>query len=166
MADIDPECHEDGEPDEHDESDEEEGEEDEDEEDDEDEDEEEEEEPILKYQRMGASLSQILMNDAASCLGVHEGFLTLGTYQGAVYVLDFHGNEIRRFHPHSKKVNDVSIEVTGEFVARCVLLTARIVTNVTPVSAVAPMMGPSLSTRCRPPQLTAQPTTIIAPSRE
>jgi hypothetical protein len=110
---------------EHDESeeDEEEGDdeddEDDDDDDDDDEEEDDEEEPILKYQRMGASLSQILMNDAASCLGVHEGFLTLGTYQGAVYVLDFHGNEIRRFHPHSKKVNDVSIEVTGEFVASC-----------------------------------------------
>ena len=80
---------------------------------------EDEAEPILKYERMGSSLTQILMNDAASCMGVHEGFLALGTYQGAVYILDFQGYEIRRFHPHSKKVNDVSIEKRGEFVARC-----------------------------------------------
>ena len=79
----------------------------------EDDEEEEEEEPILKYERMGSSLTQILMNDAASCMGVHEGFLALGTYQGAVYILDFQGYEIRRFHPHSKKVNDVSIEKRG-----------------------------------------------------
>jgi hypothetical protein len=88
------------------------------EEDDEDSEDDEEEEPILKYERMGSSLTQILMNDAASCMGVHEGFLALGTYQGAVYILDFQGYEIRRFHPHSKKVNDVSIEKRGEFVAR------------------------------------------------
>ena len=50
------------------------------------------EEPILKYQRLGASVSQILMNDAASCIGVHEAFIALGTFDGALYILDFQGN--------------------------------------------------------------------------
>jgi len=77
------------------------------------------EEPILKYQRLGASVSQILMNDAASCIGVHEAFIALGTFDGALYILDFQGNEIRRFHPHSKKLNDVSIDALGEFAASC-----------------------------------------------
>jgi hypothetical protein len=38
---------------------------------------------------MGASLSQILMNDAASCMCVHGSFLALGTYEGGIYLPDF-----------------------------------------------------------------------------
>ena len=38
---------------------------------------------MLKYQRLGASVSEILATDAACCLGVHEKFLVLGTQSGA-----------------------------------------------------------------------------------
>lgn len=50
---------------------------DEDEEDSEDEEDEEDEEPRLKYQRLGANVSEILREDAASCMVVHEKFLVL-----------------------------------------------------------------------------------------
>ena len=76
-------------------------------------------EPVLKYQRLGASVTEILAADAASCLAVHAKFLALGTVAGAVHVLDLNGNEIRRFKPHSARVNGISIDRTGEFVGSC-----------------------------------------------
>ena len=76
-------------------------------------------EPVLKYQRLGASVTEILAADAASCLAVHSKFLALGTIGGSVHVLDLNGNEIRRFTPHSARVNDVSVDSTGEFVGSC-----------------------------------------------
>jgi WD40 repeat protein len=80
---------------------------------------EEEQEPTLTYQRLGGSVPDILKADAASCLAVHAKFLALGTLAGAVHVLDLHGNEIRRFTPHSANVTDVCIDATGEFVGSC-----------------------------------------------
>lgn len=37
--------------------------------------EEEEEEPKLRYHRLGASVTELLRKDAASCMAVHEKFL-------------------------------------------------------------------------------------------
>ena len=76
-------------------------------------------EPILKYQRLGASVTEILSSDVAICLAVHSRFLALGTKSGGVHVLDLNGNEIRRFTPHSARINCVSIDSTGEFVGSC-----------------------------------------------
>jgi len=55
--------------------------------------EEEEEEPRLKYQRLGSSVTDILRQDAASCLCVSDKLLALGTHDGTIHVLDFAGNE-------------------------------------------------------------------------
>ena len=41
----------------------------------EEEEEEEEEEPKLKYQRLGASVTEILKHDSCSCLAAHEKFI-------------------------------------------------------------------------------------------
>lgn len=57
------------------------------------EEEEEEEEPRLKYQRLGSSVTEILSQDAASCLCVSDKLLALGTHDGTVHVLDYAGNE-------------------------------------------------------------------------
>lgn len=57
------------------------------------EEEEEEEEPRLKYQRLGSSVTEILRQDAASCLCVSSKLLALGTHDGTIHVLDFAGNE-------------------------------------------------------------------------
>ena len=56
--------------------------------------EEEEEEPRLKYQRLGSSVTEILRQDAASCLCVSDKLLALGTHDGTIHVLDFAGNEV------------------------------------------------------------------------
>ena len=55
----------------------------------------EEEEPRLKYQRLGASVTEILEKDPASCLCVSDKILALGTHDGTVHVLDINGNEVR-----------------------------------------------------------------------
>lgn len=83
------------------------------------EEEEDDEEPKLKYQRLGNAVVEVLRQDAGSCMVVHDKFLGLGTHWGAVYLLDFNGNEIRRFSCHSATVNELAIDDTGEFIASC-----------------------------------------------
>eukprot|EP00960_Hanusia_phi_P075784 768466-Hanusia_phi.AAC.5 len=85
----------------------------------EEEEEEEEEEPRLKYQRLGNSASDILKRESASAVRLHEKFLALGTVEGWIYILDFDGNEVRRFGAHTAIVNDLSIDRAGEFIASC-----------------------------------------------
>jgi len=81
---------------------------------------EEEEEPKLKYQRLGSTVAEILKQDAASCMKVHERFLALGTHWGSVLILDFNGNEIRNFKTvHTAKINEIALEDSGEWIASC-----------------------------------------------
>lgn len=80
----------------------------------------EEDEPQLKYQRLGGSVSEILKRDVASCLVVHPRFLTLGTHSGMLFVLDFEGNEIKRFSKHTVTINAISVEPSGEYIATAV----------------------------------------------
>lgn len=97
------------------------------------------EEPKLKYQRLGNAAAEMLKKDAASCLSVHDKFLVrrpcsprdmlsltsfrtlqaLGTHWGMLHVLDFAGNEIKRFPAHTATVNCISIDLNGEFLASC-----------------------------------------------
>eukprot|EP01117_Protostelium_nocturnum_P020637 TRINITY_DN938_c0_g2_i1.p1 TRINITY_DN938_c0_g2~~TRINITY_DN938_c0_g2_i1.p1 ORF type:complete len:911 (-),score=318.10 TRINITY_DN938_c0_g2_i1:20-2752(-) len=91
----------------------------EEEEEEEDEEDEEQEEPKLKYQRLGSSVIEILRKDAASCMAVHFKFLALGTHWGVVYILDFNGNEIKRFPSHSTTINELSVDAAGEYIASC-----------------------------------------------
>ncbi|BBN13096.1 vacuolar protein sorting-associated protein 41 [Marchantia polymorpha subsp. ruderalis] len=79
----------------------------------------EEEEPRLKYQRMGGSVPSLLSADAASCLTVAERIIALGTHDGTVYLLDYLGNEVKRFAAHSATVNELSFDADGEFIGSC-----------------------------------------------
>eukprot|EP01114_Cavostelium_apophysatum_P004970 TRINITY_DN1546_c0_g1_i1.p1 TRINITY_DN1546_c0_g1~~TRINITY_DN1546_c0_g1_i1.p1 ORF type:complete len:976 (-),score=258.51 TRINITY_DN1546_c0_g1_i1:28-2796(-) len=87
--------------------------------DEEEDDEEEDDEPKLRYQRLGANVIEILRKDAASCMAVHEKFLALGTHWGVIHVLDFNGDEIKRFPSHSATINELSIDEYGEYIASC-----------------------------------------------
>ncbi|KAL3690864.1 hypothetical protein R1sor_004515 [Riccia sorocarpa] len=78
-----------------------------------------EEEPRLKYQRMGGSVPSLLSGDSASCLTVAERIIALGTHEGTVYLLDYQGNEVKRFAAHSATVNELSFDVEGEFIGSC-----------------------------------------------
>ncbi|KAL3335965.1 hypothetical protein AABB24_031943 [Solanum stoloniferum] len=85
----------------------------------EEEEEEEEDEPRLKYQRMGASVPSLLSADAATCIAVAERMIALGTYGGAVHILDFLGNQVKEFAAHTAAVNDLCFDTDGEYVGSC-----------------------------------------------
>ncbi|KAF9386684.1 Vacuolar protein sorting-associated protein 41, partial [Podila verticillata] len=113
---------EDEEEEEEDEEEEEEEEEDDDEEEDSDEEEEEseeeeDEEPKLNYQRLGAGIGDMLKKDSASATTVSERFLAMGTHWGVVHIMDFEGNENQKFQAHQATVNDLSVDLEGEYVA-------------------------------------------------
>ncbi|KAL2623253.1 hypothetical protein R1flu_003458 [Riccia fluitans] len=76
-------------------------------------------EPRLKYQRMGGSVPSLLSGDSASCLTVAERMIALGTHEGTVYLLDYQGNEVKRFAAHSATVNELSFDAEGEFIGSC-----------------------------------------------
>ncbi|XP_067888326.1 vacuolar protein sorting-associated protein 41 homolog isoform X2 [Heterodontus francisci] len=86
---------------------------------DESEEEESEEEPKLKYERLANGVTEILQKDAASCMTVHDKFLALGTHHGKVYLLDVQGDVTQRFDISSVKVNQVSLDESGEHIGIC-----------------------------------------------
>lgn len=43
-----------------------------------------------------------------------------GMASGMVLITDYHGNESRRLYSHSKAVTDLSMDIKGDFLARCV----------------------------------------------
>ncbi|CAH2283279.1 vacuolar sorting-associated 41 homolog [Pelobates cultripes] len=77
------------------------------------------EEPKLKYERLSNGVSDILQEDAASCMTVHEKFLALGTHNGKVYLLDIQGNMTQKFDISSVKINQISLDDSGENVGIC-----------------------------------------------
>ncbi|XP_069586361.1 vacuolar protein sorting-associated protein 41 homolog isoform X2 [Ranitomeya imitator] len=78
-----------------------------------------EEEPKLKYERLSNGVTDILQDDAASCMTVHEKFLALGTHSGKVYLLDIQGNMTQRFDISTVKINQISLDEGGEHVGVC-----------------------------------------------
>eukprot|EP00884_Botryococcus_braunii_P013195 jgi/Botrbrau1/21877/Bobra.0249s0007.1 len=88
-------------------------------EDDIEEEEEEEEEPRLKYQRLGASVTELLVQTSATCLCVSDKILALGTLEGSVHVLDITGNEVKRLNAHKQTVNCICFDETVEYIASC-----------------------------------------------
>ncbi|XP_019486576.1 PREDICTED: vacuolar protein sorting-associated protein 41 homolog [Hipposideros armiger] len=86
---------------------------------DESEEEESEEEPKLKYERLSNGVTEILQKDAASCMTVHDKFLALGTHYGKVYLLDIQGNITQKFDVSPVKINQVSLDESGEHMGVC-----------------------------------------------
>ncbi|XP_069776750.1 vacuolar protein sorting-associated protein 41 homolog isoform X7 [Narcine bancroftii] len=86
---------------------------------DESEEEESEDEPKLKYERLGNGVTEILQKDAASCMIVHDKFLALGTHHGKVYLLDIQGDVTQHFDISSVKVNQISLDESGEYIGIC-----------------------------------------------
>ena len=88
----------------------------------EDSDESSEEEPQLKYHRLVGSLPAIFEqeNNTATALCVSDKLIILGTNLGFLYILNFEGycGELK-FRPHVGAVRDVSIDLSGEYVASC-----------------------------------------------
>ncbi|XP_023569135.1 vacuolar protein sorting-associated protein 41 homolog [Octodon degus] len=86
---------------------------------DESEEEESEEEPKLKYERLSNGVTEILQKDAASCMTVHDKFLALGTHYGKVYLLDVQGNITQKFDVSPVKINQISLDESGEHMGVC-----------------------------------------------
>ena len=82
---------------------------------------EDEEEPKLKYERIGEDILEKIGDDHVSCMAMHSKFLAIGTKDGHVLISDHEGYLIvsREFSMHSCTVNDISIDVAGEYVASC-----------------------------------------------
>uniref|UniRef100_A0AAR2J862 Vacuolar protein sorting-associated protein 41 homolog n=1 Tax=Pygocentrus nattereri TaxID=42514 RepID=A0AAR2J862_PYGNA len=104
-----------------------------------------EEEPKLKYERLANGVTEILQQDAASCMTVHDKFLALGTHFGKVFLLDIQGNVTQKYEIVSKpglrlhsislingyhnmslciadikvKINQISLDESGEHVGIC-----------------------------------------------
>nr|XP_020011261.1 vacuolar protein sorting-associated protein 41 homolog [Castor canadensis] len=81
--------------------------------------EESEEEPKLKYERLSNGVTEILQKDAASCMTVHDKFLALGTHYGKVYLLDIQGNITQKFDVSPVKINQISLDESGEHMGVC-----------------------------------------------
>ncbi|TFY56330.1 hypothetical protein EVJ58_g7708 [Rhodofomes roseus] len=92
------------------------GSEDGDEDSDEDE-EDEDEEPALKYERLGGITHQLLQKDSASAIAYANQRIALGTHGGMLHILSLTGELIKSFQPHSASVTDISVDLTGEWVA-------------------------------------------------
>jgi WD40 repeat protein len=41
----------------------------------------------------------------------------MGTHWGVVHIMDFEGNENQKFQAHTATVNDLSVDLEGEFIA-------------------------------------------------
>ncbi|KAI0748728.1 vacuolar assembling protein VPS41 [Daedaleopsis nitida] len=92
-------------------------EEDDDDDDDDDEDDEDDEEPSLKYERLGGIAHQLLAKDSASALAYSNGRLALGTHGGKLHVLTLDGQLVKPFAAHTASVLDISLDITGEWIA-------------------------------------------------
>ncbi|KAJ1943590.1 Vacuolar protein sorting-associated protein 41, partial [Linderina macrospora] len=75
------------------------------------------EEPALRYKRLGGNIQALFEKDTASALIASDRFLVLGTHWGHVVIMDFEGNEVKRWRAHSATVNSVSIDLDNEYVA-------------------------------------------------
>lgn len=73
----------------------------------------------MKYQRLEADTGDLLLETEAACLCVSNKMLALGTRDGTVHLLDYDGNEVKRFQAHKGPVNDLCFDETAEFVGSC-----------------------------------------------
>lgn len=84
------------------------------------EEEEDEEEPLLKYQRLGTSVQELLDTAGASCVSCSSKVLAVGTHEGKVHVFDTLGHiEVKCFEAHNATVNDIGFDEHCEYLASC-----------------------------------------------
>ncbi|KAF8309561.1 vacuolar protein sorting-associated protein 41 [Clavulina sp. PMI_390] len=66
---------------------------------------------------MAGAAQEVLVKDSASALAVSLRLMAIGTHNGIVHVLDFHGNRVKSYRSHTASINDIVIDSDGEFVA-------------------------------------------------
>ncbi|EJD01725.1 vacuolar assembling protein VPS41 [Fomitiporia mediterranea MF3/22] len=74
-------------------------------------------EPALKYDLLGGATETLLEKDSASALAVSPKYLAMGTHNGIIHVLDYSGQRIKSYRPHSASVIDICFDSAAEFVA-------------------------------------------------
>ncbi|KZP00266.1 vacuolar protein sorting-associated protein 41 [Calocera viscosa TUFC12733] len=92
------------------EEDEEEGDEDED-------GDEEDEEPTLKYETMKTPAFDFLQKEAISSVYSSTEFMTFGTHNGVVHVIDHQGNNIKAYRSHSATISSIDVDYENQFIA-------------------------------------------------
>jgi len=82
-------------------------------------------EPLLKYHRVQGVVPQLLsdsvdgLGDKVSVALLHEHYLLIGTFDGAVLQLDREGKLIRRNQQHRDKITGLSTDLDGGVYASC-----------------------------------------------
>eukprot|EP00298_Acanthocystis_sp_HF-20_P011742 c19550_g1_i1.p1 GENE.c19550_g1_i1~~c19550_g1_i1.p1 ORF type:complete len:563 (-),score=220.09 c19550_g1_i1:36-1724(-) len=76
-----------------------------------------EDDPVIQYARLGSNAQEILKSDKCTAFSTAHRFIALGTSSGLVHLLDFHGNQIRRFKCHLSAVTDISFDISFEYMA-------------------------------------------------
>jgi len=76
-------------------------------------------EPVLTYILMKNDIIDILQKDSVSCIRSSHKFLVLGTHWGRIHLIDHEGNKILTKEVHQSTVNDISIDIKGEYIASC-----------------------------------------------
>lgn len=51
-----------------------------------------ESEPLLRIERIGNHVDEVLKKDSISCIAVHCKFLAIGTCSGKIHIVDHQGN--------------------------------------------------------------------------
>jgi WD40 repeat protein len=69
------------------------------------------------YEKLQGSIENVLLKRSATALAAHEKIIAIGTTEGAVLIIDFKGNIIDSFSCHTKKVNYLCFDDSGDFIA-------------------------------------------------
>ncbi|QDZ18206.1 vacuolar protein sorting-associated protein 41 [Chloropicon primus] len=82
--------------------------------------EEEDTEPLLKYQRLGTSVQELLDSDGASCVSVSSKVIAIGTHMGQIFCFDPLGHiEVKKFSSHTATVNEICTDEHCEYLGSC-----------------------------------------------
>eukprot|EP01103_Thecamoeba_quadrilineata_P012993 TRINITY_DN3480_c0_g1_i3.p1 TRINITY_DN3480_c0_g1~~TRINITY_DN3480_c0_g1_i3.p1 ORF type:complete len:463 (+),score=76.29 TRINITY_DN3480_c0_g1_i3:133-1521(+) len=109
--------------------------------------EEEDEEPFLKYIRLvpqDKDENPIFLNESVTCLSVFHKFLALGTINGKIHILDFNGNVTNTLSPHTASINDLSIDLMGDYIASCSIDGKVVITALSTYNDPVVILTPSV----------------------
>ena len=78
-------------------------------------------EPILKYQSLNfdQEIQDIFKTGSATSVSTHDRFIAVGFTSGEIVLFDFDGNCLQSKKVHSTRINQVSLDMDGEYFASC-----------------------------------------------
>jgi vacuolar protein sorting-associated protein 41 len=78
-------------------------------------------EPLFKYLRIACDLREIVKSDSISEVFATEKIIAVGSSWGNLYILDHDGNVNcnKKFPKHIVAVNQISMDMKGEYMASC-----------------------------------------------